>query len=44
MNEPASNSAVFGGRKVIDVDTHLTEPHDLWTRRAPARSRTGCRR
>src|ERR1700712_5347087 len=26
----------FGGRKVIDVDTHLTEPHDLWTSRAPA--------
>ena len=21
--------------KVIDVDTHLTEPHDLWTSRAP---------
>ena len=26
----------FGGRKVVDVDTHLTEPHDLWTSRAPA--------
>jgi predicted TIM-barrel fold metal-dependent hydrolase len=25
--------------KVIDADTHLTEPHDLWTRRAPARWR-----
>jgi predicted TIM-barrel fold metal-dependent hydrolase len=23
-------------RKIIDADTHLTEPHDLWTRRAPA--------
>ncbi len=22
--------------KVIDADTHLTEPHDMWTRRAPA--------
>lgn len=22
--------------KVIDADTHLTEPHDLWTSRAPA--------
>jgi uncharacterized protein len=22
--------------RVIDVDTHLTEAHDLWTRRAPA--------
>jgi uncharacterized protein len=21
---------------IIDADTHLTEPHDLWTRRAPA--------
>ncbi|MCB2048184.1 MAG: amidohydrolase [Novosphingobium sp.] len=26
----------FGGRKVVDVDTHLSEPHDLWTSRAPA--------
>jgi len=25
--------------KVIDADTHLTEPHDLWTRRAPAKWR-----
>jgi predicted TIM-barrel fold metal-dependent hydrolase len=23
--------------KIIDADTHLTEPHDLWTKRAPAR-------
>ena len=23
--------------KVIDADTHLTEPHDLWTKRAPAK-------
>ena len=22
--------------RVIDADTHLTEPHDLWTKRAPA--------
>ena len=22
--------------KVIDADTHLTEPHDLWASRAPA--------
>jgi predicted TIM-barrel fold metal-dependent hydrolase len=34
---PVLNRAAFGGRKVIDVDTHLTEPHDLWTRHAPAR-------
>ena len=26
---------VIGDIKVIDVDTHLTEPHDLWTSRAP---------
>jgi predicted TIM-barrel fold metal-dependent hydrolase len=26
---------VIGDIKVIDVDTHLTEPHDLWTRNAP---------
>lgn len=32
---PDLKADVFGGRKVIDVDTHLTEPHDLWTRRAP---------
>src|SRR5262245_7449034 len=25
--------------KIIDVDTHLSEPHDLWTRRAPAKMR-----
>ena len=24
------------GLHVIDVDTHITEPHDLWTSRAPA--------
>ncbi|CAN7516458.1 amidohydrolase family protein [Phenylobacterium sp. LjRoot219] len=24
------------GLKVIDADTHLTEPHDLWVKRAPA--------
>jgi uncharacterized protein len=23
--------------KIIDVDTHLSEPHDLWTSRAPAK-------
>ncbi len=23
--------------RVIDADTHFTEPHDLWTKRAPAR-------
>jgi predicted TIM-barrel fold metal-dependent hydrolase len=33
------NFNAFGGRKVIDVDTHLTEPHDLWTSRAPSKMR-----
>jgi predicted TIM-barrel fold metal-dependent hydrolase len=36
MNKPFLNASAFGGRKVIDTDTHLTEPHDLWTKRAPA--------
>jgi predicted TIM-barrel fold metal-dependent hydrolase len=27
--------AIFEGIKVIDADTHLSESHDLWTRRAP---------
>lgn len=27
---------LLDGIKVIDTDTHLTEPHDLWTSRAPA--------
>lgn len=39
LNAPHLDSGVFGGRKVIDVDTHLVEPHDLWTRRAPAKFR-----
>ncbi|MEE9279146.1 MAG: amidohydrolase family protein, partial [Myxococcota bacterium] len=26
----------FEGLKVIDTDTHLSEPHDLWSSRAPA--------
>jgi predicted TIM-barrel fold metal-dependent hydrolase len=37
MNMPLFNKSVFGDRKVIDVDTHLVEPHDLWTKRAPAK-------
>ena len=23
--------------KVVDADTHMTEAHDLWTKRAPAK-------
>jgi uncharacterized protein len=36
LEKPVAGGGVFGGRRVIDVDTHLTEPHDLWTRLAPA--------
>jgi len=32
-------SAVDTGLRVIDTDTHLTEPADLWTARIPARFR-----
>ena len=34
---PGSGRDALAGIKVIDVDTHLTEPHDLWTSRAPAK-------
>lgn len=36
MNYPVLDRSVFGGRKVIDADTHLVEPFDLWSSRAPA--------
>jgi predicted TIM-barrel fold metal-dependent hydrolase len=29
------NRSSIEGIDIIDVDTHLTEPHDLWTARAP---------
>jgi len=32
-----SGRDALAGIKVIDVDTHLTEPYDLWSARAPAR-------
>jgi uncharacterized protein len=32
LDRPQTKSTI----KVIDADTHLTEPHDLWVRRAPA--------
>lgn len=32
-------SATKSTIKVIDADTHLTEPHDLWIKRAPAKWR-----
>ena len=28
---------LVAGLRIVDADTHLTEPHDLWTSRAPAR-------
>lgn len=34
QTKPAARQAA--GIKVIDADTHLTEPHDLWVKRAPA--------
>jgi predicted TIM-barrel fold metal-dependent hydrolase len=30
---------LFQGIKIVDTDTHFTEPADLWTSRAPARLR-----
>src|SRR5579864_1704247 len=30
-----SDPGLASGIQVIDVDTHLTEPHELWTSRAP---------
>ncbi len=32
---PGRPVEAFAGLRVIDADTHLTEPHDLWTSRAP---------
>jgi predicted TIM-barrel fold metal-dependent hydrolase len=32
-----SVAELIKGIKVIDVDTHLSEPHDMWTSRAPAK-------
>ena len=29
-------ASLIEGIKIIDVDTHLSEPHDLWQKRAPA--------
>ncbi len=33
LERPDAKSTI----KIIDADTHLTEPHDLWTKRAPAK-------
>jgi predicted TIM-barrel fold metal-dependent hydrolase len=37
MTSPVKVASPFGGRTVIDIDSHYSEPHDLWTKRAPAR-------
>lgn len=31
MNQPVLDRSILGGLKVIDVDTHLVEPFDLWS-------------
>jgi predicted TIM-barrel fold metal-dependent hydrolase len=37
MTAQVPNSQVAGQAiKIIDADTHLTEPHDMWVKRAPA--------
>jgi predicted TIM-barrel fold metal-dependent hydrolase len=36
MTEAMTTPAALAGVKVIDVDTHFSEPLDLWTSRAPA--------
>jgi uncharacterized protein len=35
MTADVSTAQLLEGIQVIDADTHLTEPHDLWTSRAP---------
>ena len=35
MHYGAMTHSRFDGLCIIDADTHLTEPHDLWTARAP---------
>jgi len=37
--EPASVGDLVQGIQVIDVDTHLSEPPDLWTSRATPKYR-----
>jgi predicted TIM-barrel fold metal-dependent hydrolase len=34
---PENKSECFEGYKVIDADTHLSEPHDLWLKNATAK-------
>jgi uncharacterized protein len=37
QESPGLGSESLAGIKVIDVDTHLSEPYTLWTDRAPAK-------
>jgi predicted TIM-barrel fold metal-dependent hydrolase len=35
MTTAVAETGPFAGIPVVDADTHMTEPHDLWTSRAP---------
>jgi predicted TIM-barrel fold metal-dependent hydrolase len=35
QSETSKVTAPFDARRVVDVDSHYSEPHDLWTKRAP---------
>src|ERR1700733_11951297 len=37
MSYKPRETGPFAGLKLIDADSHITEPTDLWTKRAPAR-------
>ena len=37
VDESRSDASLIDGLKVIDTDTHWSEPYDLWTSRAPAK-------
>jgi uncharacterized protein len=37
MSYTPRKSGPFAGLKLIDADSHITEPVDLWTKRAPAK-------
>lgn len=39
MSTPVLERTASTAIKVIDADSHLTEPHDMWTKRAPAKFR-----
>ena len=39
VRHKVDNSDILAGIKIIDSDTHLSEPYDLWTSRAPAKFR-----